>query len=365
MSHPSCPVRVRRQHGFTLLELMIAMTIGLIVSGLIGGIYLGAKKSSRYQDATARLQENARFATDRIARAIRNAGYNGCGAMSRLSNVVTGGTTNWWLDLSAPVKGYKSGSTFPAGIPTTGTANSVAVAGTDAFTTVGVETAGEVSVISHNPATATITTASHGIATGAILVVSDCARTAIFQNTGSATNTVVHSAGGTATPTNCVTGLGASCGATETNYTFKPGSSLMQLEAKAFYVGISSTGNGRSLWTVPLGNTASGNVTTTPTELIGGVDDMQIEYGVALTTTGGAAAGLERQPNRYVGASSVAAADWPNVITMRVSLLLSTLDDNVSSSAQTYTFNNNDTTATDRRVRRSYTSVFNLRNRSQ
>ncbi|MBC7501972.1 MAG: PilW family protein, partial [Herminiimonas sp.] len=68
-------------------------------------------------------------------------------------------------------------------------------------------------------------------------------------------------------------------------------------------------------------------------------------------------------PNRYVVASSVTA--WPKVITMRVSLLMSTTENNVSSTAQTYTYNGSTDTATDRRVRRTYTSVFTLRNRSK
>lgn len=356
--------RFRSYHrGFTMVELMVTLAIGLVIVGLVGGIYLGSKKSSRYQETTSRLQENARFANDNLSRAIRNAGYSGCRTDIPTANVVVGGAASWWLNLSAPIIGYEGGvSAFPAGITTTGTAAGVLIADTDAFTTVGLDSSNELSVIGHNPTSAQIDTTQHKIKPGAILVISDCSRAAIFQvsgptnNNGNATN-VVHNTGASTDPGNCYKGLGTSCSGTQTNYQFKPGSTLMQMTASAFYIGksTSTTGNGRSLWTIQLGNDPSnGNVVTTPVELIEGVDDMQIEYGESATVNGA--------PDRYVKANEVTS--WPKVVSMRVSLLMSTLEDNVSTGKQTYTYNGTSTTASDRRVRRVYTSVYNLRNRS-
>src|SRR5207245_5649860 len=66
---------VRRQSGFSLVELMIAMTLGLILSVIIGNVFLGAKESYRTTEDLSRLQENARFAVTHLGRIIRMASY--------------------------------------------------------------------------------------------------------------------------------------------------------------------------------------------------------------------------------------------------------------------------------------------------
>jgi type IV pilus assembly protein PilW len=66
---------VRRQSGFSLIELMIAMTLGLILTVIIGNVFLGAKESYRTTEDLSRLQENARFAVTHLGRIIRMASY--------------------------------------------------------------------------------------------------------------------------------------------------------------------------------------------------------------------------------------------------------------------------------------------------
>ena len=64
-----------RQAGFSLVELMVALAIGLIVSLAVMIGYLGAAQSQRGQTDLVRLQESARFAFDLFGRETRNAGY--------------------------------------------------------------------------------------------------------------------------------------------------------------------------------------------------------------------------------------------------------------------------------------------------
>jgi len=66
------------QKGFSLIELMIAITLALIVVGAIGYFYLGTRQAYRSTDNLSQLQENQRVALDVIARDIRMAGYMGC-----------------------------------------------------------------------------------------------------------------------------------------------------------------------------------------------------------------------------------------------------------------------------------------------
>jgi type IV pilus assembly protein PilW len=66
----------RNQRGFTLTELMVALTLGLIVSAGIIQIVLSARTSQRIQYALTDLQESGRAAVWLLGERIRLAGYD-------------------------------------------------------------------------------------------------------------------------------------------------------------------------------------------------------------------------------------------------------------------------------------------------
>jgi type IV pilus assembly protein PilW len=66
----------RYQPGFSLVELMIAITLGLIVLLAVGSIYVGSRQTYRVQEDNARLQEAGRYALEVLGRSIRQAGAN-------------------------------------------------------------------------------------------------------------------------------------------------------------------------------------------------------------------------------------------------------------------------------------------------
>ena len=66
-----------KQHGFTLVELMIALVITLILLAGISQVFLSSKKSFTIQDSLARQQENGRYVLDTLAQDLRRAGYMG------------------------------------------------------------------------------------------------------------------------------------------------------------------------------------------------------------------------------------------------------------------------------------------------
>lgn len=72
------------QRGFGLIELMIAMTLGLILVLGVSQIFLTSKRSFLVQQQLAALQENARFVLTRISRDVRQAGMFGCLDLQRL-----------------------------------------------------------------------------------------------------------------------------------------------------------------------------------------------------------------------------------------------------------------------------------------
>jgi type IV pilus assembly protein PilW len=67
--------RARPQAGFSLIELMVAMVLGLVLTIVIGQVFLGAKESYRTTEDLGRLQENARFAVTQLSRVIRLTSY--------------------------------------------------------------------------------------------------------------------------------------------------------------------------------------------------------------------------------------------------------------------------------------------------
>ena len=61
--------------GFTLVELLIAVTIGLLLTVLISQVFVSSKRAYSTTDDLSRMQENMRYANDVLGRTIRMASY--------------------------------------------------------------------------------------------------------------------------------------------------------------------------------------------------------------------------------------------------------------------------------------------------
>lgn len=129
----------RRQRGLTLIELMVALTIGLfLVSGILY-IYLSTRASYASNDAAARVQEDARFAMERLTREIRMAGYTGCAnTLDIQPNVVGGCVSAFSLPLPSPGGPGGGIQVFANGSGWTNPTTITRVAGTDVITLRGV-----------------------------------------------------------------------------------------------------------------------------------------------------------------------------------------------------------------------------------
>lgn len=68
----------RRQRGFSLLEGLLALALGLMLLAAASQVFVSAVQSWRLQGAAARLQDDARLALQRMAQDIRMAGMFGC-----------------------------------------------------------------------------------------------------------------------------------------------------------------------------------------------------------------------------------------------------------------------------------------------
>lgn len=78
MRFRNCAVNRRTQsQGFSLVELMIALTLGLLLSAGIISVYLSSKTNFAQDEEVARVQENGRFAINILSKNISMAGFYG------------------------------------------------------------------------------------------------------------------------------------------------------------------------------------------------------------------------------------------------------------------------------------------------
>lgn len=99
---------LQRCGGFSLIELMISILLGLILTGGVVTVYLDSKRNYQAEDEMARIQENGRFAINLLKRELTLAGFFG-------GNLNTDGMTpssvskdcaagDWVLNTSEPIE---------------------------------------------------------------------------------------------------------------------------------------------------------------------------------------------------------------------------------------------------------------------
>ncbi|WP_288253320.1 PilW family protein [uncultured Hydrogenophaga sp.] len=308
----------RRATGFSLVELMVALALGLFLIGGILNIFLTNQQAFRTNDNLARLQENARLAFELTAREIRLAGGNVCGA-APIGNVLNNRTTQWSSNWDAgPIRGF-DGNQVATDIVATGNSATQRVDGTDAIVVLTGAMDTGVLLANHDAATAVVQagTVDHGLQTGEIVMVCDPQTAVIAQitaaNSGTNANLTFAAGASPPSPGNCTIGLGfpTVCGGTGTTKTFSPGGFVNRLTASFWYVGNRADGR-RSLYRM--------NAAGTSEEVAEGVTDMQISYLLRNTTSG--ALGTE-----WVDASAI--TDWTvsapqQVVAVRARLLFQT-----------------------------------------
>lgn len=78
----AAPTHLRRpRRGFSLVELMVAMTLGLLLTGAAVSLFLSMRQLHLEQERVALMKENLRFASDFMTRDIRGAGLRESGEL--------------------------------------------------------------------------------------------------------------------------------------------------------------------------------------------------------------------------------------------------------------------------------------------
>jgi type IV pilus assembly protein PilW len=306
--------------GFTLIELMIAMLLGLVVIGGVISVFLANQQVYRTNEALGDVQDGSRNAFELMAQDIRNAGLAGCDSSST-GNVVTvlknspgGGGTTWWANWNNALIGY-GGTADPA------LAAFNQVAGTDSLELIGATDAG-LSVFSHSTATTlfTLNETSQDLAAGDAMIVCDPQFAAIFQSTSyNATAKTVGYNTLTASPGNYSNILAT----TGIPYTFGPNALIAKLTAVDWYIGNTPAPvvGGLSLFRVRLVNNA-GVLGTISEEMVRNVTAMHIAY-------------LQSGNSSLKPASAI--TNWPAVTAVQVQLTLQSTDQHAGTDVKPLT----------------------------
>lgn len=345
----------KRQRGLTLVELMVAVTIGLIITAAVAQVYISSRTSYTLEEGMARVQENGRFAVEFLAYDLRMAGYSGCN--SKLASTLT--TNN--VDDNGDNIADGAYTMTPGGISAhryTGSGTAVtdwSPALPSGFFTGGEVAAGtDVIVVKYgSPEDTTVSDnmiavnaniqilpadqAKLDIEAGDVLMVSDCRKADIFRatsvsNSGSK-KTIAHSSGNASNNLSKLYGMDAQ---------------LMKLISRAYYIG-PGTGGQPALFRAQIGRDAAN---PNREELVQGIEDMRFLY--AEDTDG------NRVPDVYRAANSV--SDWNNVYGVRMGVLVRTPETTPGSDGNTYELAGTPVTKTDNYRRHAFNTLIQLRN---
>jgi len=342
-----------KQSGLSLIELMIAMVIGLVLMLGVTQVFLSTRQVYSNQEAVSRVQETGRMAMEFMTKDARMAGYVGCASGSTTAGTITNLIPITVLsDIKTGIQGIDGGAAIPAlyGLtgPTAPAANTdilvirgalgsgVPLTSTNTATTISVSVPSAANV--EVGACAGGTNRVSGICAGDYAVVSDCSKSTIFS-VNSISNT------GDITPNAALT-----AGIFNASAPGVDGAEVALANTVVYYIGTNQTTLRTGLWQ-KYGN-------NTPVELLEGIQDMQVVYGVDTSAT------PDGIPDLYRTATQVtSASNWPKVVSVRIQLIVASIDDNVSTEIQQPITLNGATiyTPADHRLRQLVVSTIGIR----
>lgn len=318
----------RYAHGVALIELMIALVLGLVVTAAASGIFLANKRVYASTETLNRIQENARVSFEIMSRDLREAGGNPCGGAIPIVSQLESGDNGWWSQYADGLHGYAGDEAAPG--TTTGSGPAQRVAGTDAID-LHMANNGDIRVTEHGTPSAVLdVTTTEGFSDGDILMVCNNSFALVFQASGiSGSGVKIGHNGGSGTGNcsqefqykrNCATGASGDAGycflvpkgkAVNPNcekHSRSP-ATVVQVQSFRWYIGNNGRG-GSSLYRATLVNEGA---TTVPTatdvvEIAEGVSSMNLRYRANGATSFATAT------------STTASGNWAAVNAVQVNL---------------------------------------------
>lgn len=361
------PASAVRQAGLSLIELMIAMVVGLVLIAGVLSIFIASRGSYGLNSAVGDVQERGRFALDFVRTATRQAGYLGCSTNTGVASYLQSSALPYNFTQAITGFAYTHNATGPT----------YTLVAAPAATTVGWSPALDSALPPMNPGSDTyavslsvqngdpayLTGASSGskiyfnqvpnFSDGHIMVVSNCVAGFIIQADHVSGSTMVVNSGSDATPGNTITGMptGQWAGAQESTAL-----------VNAFYIAQDPAGEPALFQATTNPNCASPSICSGGfqlQELVPGVEAMKVLYGV---NTDGSHIASEYDPANTVTTNNA----WNDVVSVRVALLIQSQTGAVPLPATAPQFNLLGTTfiaPLDTRLRKIFVTTIGLRNR--
>lgn len=295
----------RANRGFSLIELMIALVLGLLVVGAAISMFLTNSQTFRATENLSRIQENLRVSFELMARDLREAGGNPCNSTVAPVNILKTPHA-FWSDWPDGIRGFDDSSSASFINPALGYGSGTGdrVAGTDAVEVKSARATGaHVTTQMTSPSADLDVDSTAGIAANDVVMVCDFDLVSIFEATAVGTGTISHGAAG-----NCADGFyktlcASPPGSTGAWHRYRPDAMVAVPEAQRWYIGNNARG-GSSLYRSMVRGKGS-SVTTDSQEVVEGVSNMQITYLAAGAVD-------------YVPASGISA--WGDVTAVRIEL---------------------------------------------
>ncbi len=340
------------QRGVSLVELMVAMVIGLVLIAGVIQIYLGTKSGYRLQEAMSRVQENGRFALTFLTNDLRMAGYpGGCRGIGAEAFEVTvnvdrngDGAADFDFTLDNIIGGDES-FTAPAGAPARwADSNSDAV-------TISRAALGDTGTLASDMGNVNSPVVINGVGpnVGEAVIIGNCQGADIFvatNVTGSGPLTITH------------TNADNVSGNLSQRYVTADPVRILRFVTDTYYIGTNNNGTPADTSDDIPSLYRTGDRGTV--ELVRNVEDLQVAFGRDTSGNG--------QADQYNPADTVGANNWDQVVSLQLDMLLRS-DQPVLPQPQPYVFQNATVTAaddadiSDRRLRRWVRSTVALRNR--
>ncbi len=336
---------------------MVGITLGIILSIALIGVYLAQKNTYRTNVSQAAIQNSESAIAALITPTVRAAGFCGCtSVIQALSNLNAGGPPPLGTMSTTPamVMGYDASVGTTITISQTNAANSTSsnawTLGLDASLTGNIQATSDVLVVlggtsgsqpmgitTFNPgSTSLVVQNSSGISAGQFAAVSDCLKASIFKITSVNGTNISHAAGSGA--------LANTTDALTVNYPV--GSQFVLLTQTAFFVARDPGGQSALVRA-----TLNQDGTWTMQSLIPGVETMQVLYGI----------GSNGIPTQYVAASAV--PNWGQVYSIRLGFLIAGQQGSGTlPPTQFSVLNTSINVPADNRLRHVYEMTINVRN---
>ena len=307
--------------GVTLIELMIALALGAIVS--LGAVQLfdASQRSASLGEGQARLQENGRFALAFLREAVRSAGLAPCtGLMPTLRSTLRGSAGDEpppRFALGAGLSGYDGGR---QGFAPSLTGNDLGLnadnlrAGSDVLVVRGFQGEG-LRLVSDMPQPSSVLFTEPPadpalFVSGAVLLISDCRRGTIFQLQSAGTTgqgfRLTRTRGANPSPGNFTTDLYFD------GSPFAAGATIQAISVRSFFIAPGVGENNRGDAPPTLYHKGVGAAEA----LVEGVEDLQLRFAVDQDGDG--------VPEQYLSAGSV--ADFATVRAVELSVLATSVD---------------------------------------